>query len=82
MGMEETIVPDPNFSRPVKDLVYKDLLTSTFTYESFNVKCHMDPNIGKTVRKGLLQRVKNHYKRRVVLIEIVSWKCWQKFLLT
>ena len=25
--MEETIVPGPNFNRPVKDLVYKDLLT-------------------------------------------------------
>jgi hypothetical protein len=32
--MEETIVPDPNFNRPVKDLVYKDLLTSTFTQGS------------------------------------------------
>ena len=27
MGIEETIVPGPNFNRPVKDLVYKDLLT-------------------------------------------------------
>jgi hypothetical protein len=68
-----------NLNRPVKDLVYKDLLTSTFTetshdrgiktwrasvsyppglsvsfagrsfgmsHESFNVECHMDPNIG------------------------------------
>jgi hypothetical protein len=34
MGMEETIVPGPNFNRPVKDLVYKDLLTSTFTQVS------------------------------------------------
>ena len=25
--MEETIIPGPNFNRPVKDLVYKDLLT-------------------------------------------------------
>ncbi len=32
--MEETIVPGPNFNRPVKDLVYKDLLTSTFTQVS------------------------------------------------
>jgi hypothetical protein len=48
MRMEETIVPGPNFNRPVKDLVYKDLLTITFTYESFNVECHMDPNTGKT----------------------------------
>ena len=32
--MEETIVPGPNFNRPVKDLVYKDLLTSTFTQAS------------------------------------------------
>jgi hypothetical protein len=29
--MEEALVPDPNFNRPVKDLVYKDLLTNTFT---------------------------------------------------
>jgi hypothetical protein len=34
MGMEETIVPGPNFNRPVKDLVYKDLLTSTFNQAS------------------------------------------------
>ena len=52
MGMEEALTPGPNFNRPVKDLVYKDLLTSTFSgnkfrYESFNVECHMDPNIGK-----------------------------------
>jgi hypothetical protein len=31
MGMEETLAPGPNFNRPVKDLVYKDLLKSTFT---------------------------------------------------
>jgi hypothetical protein len=30
------------------------------------------------VRKGLLQRAKNHYQRRVVLIETVFWKCIQK----
>ncbi len=30
MGMEEALAPGPNFNRPVKDLVYKDLLTSTF----------------------------------------------------
>ena len=30
----ESLVPDPNFNRPVKDLVYKDLLTSTFTQVS------------------------------------------------
>jgi hypothetical protein len=34
MGMEEALVPDPNFNRPVKDLVYKDLLTSTFAQAS------------------------------------------------
>ncbi len=27
----ESLVPRPNFNRPVKDLVYKDLLTNTFT---------------------------------------------------
>ena len=41
MGIEEALAPGPNFNRPVKDLVYKDLLT-------INVECHMDPNIGKT----------------------------------
>jgi hypothetical protein len=30
------------------------------------------------VRKGLLQRAKNHYQRRMVLIETVFWKCRQK----
>ena len=34
MGMEEALAPGPNFNRPVKDLVYKDLLTSTFTQAS------------------------------------------------
>jgi hypothetical protein len=34
MGMEEALTPGPNFNRPVKDLVYKDLLTSTFTQAS------------------------------------------------
>ena len=34
MGMEEALSPVPNFNRPVKDLVYKDLLTSTFTQAS------------------------------------------------
>ena len=34
MGMEETMETGPNFNRPVKDLVYKDLLTSTFTQAS------------------------------------------------
>jgi hypothetical protein len=34
MGMEEVHTPDQNFNRPVKDLVYKDLLTSTFTQSS------------------------------------------------
>jgi hypothetical protein len=32
--MEETLTPGPNFNRPVKDLMYKDLLTSTFTQAS------------------------------------------------
>ncbi len=32
--MEEALTPGPNFNRPVKDLVYKDLLTSTFTQAS------------------------------------------------
>ncbi len=40
MGMEETLTPGPNFNRPVKGLVYKDLLTN-------NVECHMDPKVGK-----------------------------------
>jgi hypothetical protein len=34
MGMEETLEPGPNFDRPVKGLVYKDLLTNTFTQAS------------------------------------------------
>ncbi len=25
MGMKETLSPGPNFNRPVKDLVYKDI---------------------------------------------------------
>jgi hypothetical protein len=32
--MEEALTPGPNFNRPVKDLVYTDLLTSTFTQTS------------------------------------------------
>jgi hypothetical protein len=32
--MEEALAPGPNFNRPVKDLVHKDLLTSTFTQSS------------------------------------------------
>jgi hypothetical protein len=32
--MEEALTPGPNFNRPVKDLVYNDLLTSTFTQTS------------------------------------------------
>ena len=32
--MEEALAPGPNFNSPVKDLVYKDLLTSTFTQVS------------------------------------------------
>jgi hypothetical protein len=32
--MEEALAPGPNFNRPVKDLEYKDLLTSTFTQAS------------------------------------------------
>jgi hypothetical protein len=40
----------------------------------------MDPNIGKTTigKEGLLQCAKDHYQRRVVLIETVFWKCRQK----
>ena len=105
--MEEALTPGPNFNRPVKDLVYKDLLTSTFTqgshdrgiktwcvsvsypqcvfygnkfrYEAFNVECQWTPTLEKqqSVRKGLLQRAKNHYQRRVVLIGTVFWKCMQ-----
>ncbi len=108
MGMEETIVPGPNFNRPVKDLVYKDLLTRTYTqvshdrgiktwrpsvsypqcvfcgnkfgYEVFNVECHMDPNIGNATidkERTVAKCGKNHYQRRVVLIETVFWKCRQ-----
>ena len=106
--MEEALGPGPNFNRPVNDLVYTDLLTSTFTqgshdrgiktwrasasypqcvfcgnkfrYEVFNVECQWTPTLEKqqSVRKGLLQRAKNHYQRRVVLIETVFWKCRQK----
>ena len=35
--MEEALAPGPNFNRPVKDLVYKDLLTSTFTNLDNNI---------------------------------------------
>jgi hypothetical protein len=66
MGMEETIVPDPNFDRPVKDLVYKDLLTSTLTQASYDrgIKT-VTPTLEKQqlVRKGLLQREKNQTKQ-------------------
>jgi hypothetical protein len=34
MGIQEALVPDQNFNRPVKDLVYKDLLPSTFIQTS------------------------------------------------
>jgi hypothetical protein len=38
MGIEEALTPDPNFNRPVKDLVYKDLLlTYTFTQDSHDM---------------------------------------------
>ena len=30
-SVKEALTPGPNFNRPVKDLVYKDLLTITFT---------------------------------------------------
>ncbi len=64
--MEETIVPDPNFDRPVKDLVYKDLLTSTLTQASYDrgIKT-VTPTLEKQqlVRKGLLQREKNQTKQ-------------------
>ncbi len=48
MGMEETIVPGPNFNRPVKDLVYKDLLTITFTQASHDRGIKTWRDIGKT----------------------------------
>ena len=51
-----------------------------FRYETFNVECQWTPTLEKqqSVRKELLQRAKNHYQRRVVLIETVFWKCRQK----
>ena len=84
MGMEETLTPGPNFNRPVKDLVYKDLLTSTFTQVSHDRGVTWTPTFEKQqlVRKGLLHRAKNHYQRRVVLIETVFWKCRQKSVRT
>jgi hypothetical protein len=30
----ESLMPDPNYNSPVKDLVYKDLLTIIFTHTS------------------------------------------------
>ena len=72
--MEEALAPGPNFNRPVKDLVYKDLLTSTFTQASHD----RGIKTWQSVRKGLLKCAKNHYQRRVVLIETVFWKCRQK----
>ncbi len=66
--VRESLLTDPNYNTPVKDLMYKDLLTRTFTLASH------DPNIGKTTgKKGLSHRAKNHYQHRVVLIENVSW---------
>jgi hypothetical protein len=32
--VRESLLPVPNYNRPVKDLVYKDLLTNTFTLVS------------------------------------------------
>jgi hypothetical protein len=29
----ESLIPDPNYNTPVKDLSYKDLLTNTFTQD-------------------------------------------------
>ena len=120
MGMEETIVPGPNFNRPVKDLVYKDLLTSTFTqsshdrgiktwcvsvsypqcvfcgnkfrYETCNVKCHMDPNIGKattgkegtvTVCKESLPTSRGPHRNRflTVQVEVCAWSTTKKLCL-
>ncbi len=34
MGMEEVLTPGPNYNTPVKNLMYEDLLTSTFTQAS------------------------------------------------
>jgi hypothetical protein len=33
-GPKESLLPAPNYNTPVKDLAYKDLLTSTFTLAS------------------------------------------------
>ncbi len=34
VGTRESLLPAPNYNTPVKDLAYKDLLTSTFTLAS------------------------------------------------
>jgi hypothetical protein len=45
MWMEEALGPGPNFNRPVKDLVYKDLLTSTFTQASHDRGIDVLPSV-------------------------------------
>ena len=106
MGMQEALVPDQNFNRPVKDLVYKDLLPNTFIqtshdrciktwrvsvsypqcvfcgnkfrYESFNVECHMDPNIGKaTIGK---ERTVAACKESLPTSRTVFWNYWLSLL--
>ena len=61
----ESFLYVPKYNTPVKDLSYKDLLTSTFTQVSHErsiktwcvqatypeCECHMDPNIGKATGK-------------------------------
>ncbi len=90
-GARESLLPAPS-NTPVKDLTYKDLLTSTFTLAShergiktcIGMKGSMlnviwIPTLEKQLaRKGLSHRAKNHYQHRVILIENVSWKCRQK----
>ncbi len=36
VGARESLLPAPNYNTPVKDLSYKDLLTSTFTLRGLN----------------------------------------------
>jgi hypothetical protein len=47
----ESLMPVPNFNTPVKDLVYKDLLTRTFTQtdhdRDMKTWCVEGTNIGK-----------------------------------
>jgi hypothetical protein len=34
VDVRESLLPDPNYKTPVKDMVYKDFLTNTFTVTS------------------------------------------------